>query len=317
MPSSEPAVSGGVGDAAGSGSNRASSSYAEFRANAVHRVTDGAEQTRAVAAELGISHAVLVRWIRADRPAFALSPTSANATTQSTLLTPVVTPITPLPPAADDDRAPSAASAASHVGDGSESEPPPLGAPPGSDVLRGDDVFPRLSALLPSYRFPIILALLGAAIFASTFVPAEYPWRGLVLSLHIVSLVIAFGPILAIDWHGLLWLFGLRRLGESTRLAAAVGPLIWGGLGGLIVTGALLHPSLDSPLTVLKLVLVLAVGWNGAAMSTLRRRLGKLPIDTTRANIPIRDWRLMMLATTISQIGWWGAIGIGLFNSQT
>lgn len=180
----------------------------------------------------------------------------------------------------------------------------------------GDDIFPSMSALLPAYRFPIILAGLVAALWVSTVVPITYELRPVAQSLHVLSLVVAFGAVLVIDWHGLLWLAGRRGLTESTRLAAGAGPLIWGGLAGLIATGALLHPNLHSPLTVTKLVLVLAVAWNGAAMSVLRRRMAQLPAYVKPADLPRRDWRLMMTATVISQVGWWGAIIIGFVNSS-
>ncbi|TQM54577.1 transposase [Humibacillus xanthopallidus] len=180
----------------------------------------------------------------------------------------------------------------------------------------GDDIFPALSSLLPAYRFPIILTGLVAALWVSTIVPATYELRPVAQSLHVLSLVVAFGAVLVIDWHGLLWLAGRRGLTESTRLAAGAGPLIWGGLAGLIATGALLHPNLHSPLTVTKLVLVLAVAWNGAAMSALRRRMAQLPAYVKPVDLPRRDWRLMMTATVISQVGWWGAIIIGFVNSS-
>ena len=181
----------------------------------------------------------------------------------------------------------------------------------------GDDIFPGVAALVPAYRFPIILAYLLGAIGVSRFVPLDYPLRPVALALHIISLVIAFGAVLVIDWHGLLWLLGRRGLTESTRLAAAAGPLIWGGLFGLIASGALLHPNLSSPLTLLKLFLVLMVAWNGAAMSTLRRRMAQLPSYVKPGDLPWRDWAMLMSATVISQVGWWGAILIGFYNSST
>jgi len=181
----------------------------------------------------------------------------------------------------------------------------------------GDDIFPTLSKLLPVYRFPIILAGLLTAVAASRVVPTDYVLRPAVLALHVLALVLSFGAVLVIDWHGLLWLAGRRGLTESTRLAAGAGPLIWGGLAGLIVSGALLHPNLSSPLTVTKLVLVLAVAWNGAAMSALRRRMAQLPAYVKPGDLPARDWRLMMTATVVSQLGWWGAILIGFVNSST
>jgi hypothetical protein len=181
----------------------------------------------------------------------------------------------------------------------------------------GDDIFPGLSALVPSYRFPIILAFLLGAIGVSRFVPVDYALRPVALALHIISLVVAFGAVLVIDWHGLLWLFGRRGLSESTRLAAAAGPLIWGGLFGLIASGALLHPNISSPLTIVKMVLVLMVAWNGAAMTTVRRRMAQLPPYIKPTDLPVRDWAILMAATVISQVGWWGAIIIGFVNSST
>ena len=74
----------------------------------------------------------------------------------------------------------------------------------------GDDIFPRLSTLLPAYRFPIILAGLLAALLVSTVVPADHALRPLAVSLHVLSLVVSFGAVLVIDWHGLLWLAGRR-----------------------------------------------------------------------------------------------------------
>ena len=181
----------------------------------------------------------------------------------------------------------------------------------------GDDIFPSLPRLLPAYRFPLILVTLLVAVAGSAFVPPDYPLRPAVLALHVLSLVVSFGAVLVIDWHGLLWLDGRRGLTESTRLAAATGPLIWFGLGGLIATGALLHPNLSSAVTVTKLVLVLTVAWNGAAMSEFRRRLAQLPPYVKPGDLPRRDWRLLLGATVISQIGWWGAILIGFVSTST
>ncbi|WP_084327866.1 transposase [Intrasporangium oryzae] len=183
-------------------------------------------------------------------------------------------------------------------------------------LLPSDDIFPALARIVPAYRFPIILLALVAAVAISTVVPADYPGRPVVLALHVVSLIVAFGTVLVIDWHGLLWLAGRRHLMESTRIAAASGPMIWAGLAGLIATGAFLHPDLTAPRTVVKLLLVLAVAWNGAAMSVFRRRLARLPPDTTPGQLPRTDWRILVVSTTISQIGWWGAMTIGFITSS-
>jgi hypothetical protein len=59
------------------------------------------------------------------------------------------------------------------------------------------------------------------------------------------------------------------------------------------------------------------VAWNGAAMSTLRRRMAQLPNYVKPGDLPWRDWSMLMSATVISQVGWWGAILIGFVNSST
>jgi transposase-like protein len=302
-----------------------------FRRYAVERARAPGARVSDVASELGVSASTLRRWVRAAEDD---APRTAEAT--------AVEPAGPSPALAE-----AAASTARSSGHDErhvlamldailDMFPRPGSLPleadlsePGPDAHRqveapedriplhpGDDIFPAMSSLLPAYRFPIILAGLVVALWVSTLVPVTYELRPVAQSLHVLSLVVSFGAVLVIDWHGLLWLAGRRGLTESTRLAAGAGPLIWGGLAGLIATGALLHPNLHSPLTVTKLVLVLAVAWNGAAMSALRRRMAQLPAYVKPADLPRRDWRLMMTATVVSQVGWWGAIIIGFVNSS-
>ena len=42
----------------------------------------------------------------------------------------------------------------------------------------------------------------------SRVVPDDYALRPVALALHVLSLVVSFGAVLVIDWHGLLWLAG-------------------------------------------------------------------------------------------------------------
>jgi hypothetical protein len=135
--------------------------------------------------------------------------------------------------------------------------------------------------------------------------------RGGAVIVHVLSLVIAFGAVVVIDWHGLLWLTGTRGLRELTRLAAAAGPLIWMGLAGLLASGAFLEPDMSSPTTWTKLTLVLAVGLNGALTSTINRSLSDLPRATGLSVLPPGLRARLVTATVVSQLGWWGAIIIG------
>lgn len=277
-----------------------------FRAKAVERAKAPDVRLSAAAAELGVHPSTLRRWVKAHDAA-GTDPPVPTDTDQAAPSAPSAPPPAPLGPTAPDKSAP----------DKTDPDAQRAPEPPAITVHHpGDDIFPSLSRLVPAYRFPIILVALLTAVAVSRVVPPDYVLRPAVVALHVLALVVSFGAVLVIDWHGLLWLAGRRGLSESTRLAAGAGPLIWGGLAGLIVSGALLHPNLSSPLTVTKLVLVLAVAWNGAAMSALRRRMARLPAYAKPRDLPRRDWRIMMAATTVSQLGWWGAILIGFVNSS-
>ena len=181
----------------------------------------------------------------------------------------------------------------------------------------GDGVFAATARLGPLHRLVVVLAAFTACIVLSRLVPESYSWRPTVSALHVMSLVLSFGAVLLVDWHGLLWLSGRRALTESTRLAAAASPIIWAGLGGLFLTGTLLRPDIGSPLTLLKLALVLAVCVNGAVMAPVRLRLASLSADASPVDVPEREWHRMMLSTAISQVGWWGAVVIGFVNAAT
>lgn len=98
--------------------------------------------------------------------------------------------------------------------------------------------------------------------------------------LHVLSLVVSFGAIILVDWHGFLWLIGRRRLAETIRLDGAATPLIWSGLAGLMATGVFLNPHLDNPMTDVKLAAVLILSLNGIMLIPLMRRLVHLPPDT-------------------------------------
>lgn len=192
----------------------------------------------------------------------------------------------------------------------------PLHAEPGHH-RHADEIFALTARLRPRDRLLVVLAGFAATLALSLVLPELPALRPVLVGLHVVSLVVSFGAVLLIDWHGLLWLAGRRRLAESTRLAAAASPLIWAGLAGLFVTGAFLKPNITAPLTALKLALVLAVVVNGAVMSPVRRRLAALSEHASPVDVPERDWRRMMVATVISQIGWWGALVIGFINAAT
>ncbi len=138
--------------------------------------------------------------------------------------------------------------------------------------------------------------------------------RRAALFVHLSSLLVGFGPVLVVDLHGLLWLARRRSLLEVTRMATACDPLIWAGLLGLVGSGMLLQPDLASPLTRVKLGLVLLVALNGLRARRLEHDIAALPPDAEPADVPAGHLARAGITATLSQLGWWGAIAIGLSN---
>lgn len=178
-----------------------------------------------------------------------------------------------------------------------------------------DEILPSLSRLSLGTRWALVAVVWAVAVASSTVVRVDSWIFELAVMAHVLSLVTAFGAVVMVDWHGLLWLRGRRSLRESSRVAAAASPLIWVGIGGLLLSGVLLHPDLGSRLTQAKLALVLVVALNGAALSNVRRALAGRPLDETPASLPAALRRGVVLFGVVSQAGWWAIIAIGFLTS--
>ncbi|MFI5522262.1 hypothetical protein [Streptomyces platensis] len=156
-------------------------------------------------------------------------------------------------------------------------------------------------------------AALAAACWVAGHLHPDPPLQLAARFLHLVALVVGLGSVLAVDWFALLWMLGRRPLPDVLRTACTLQVPIWLGLAGLVVTGLFLRPDLASPLTLLKLGLVLAITLNGLYAHWLGQRLthcGTAPVP--------RTLRLQSgTAATVSQLGWWGASLIGFLNSQS
>ena len=135
------------------------------------------------------------------------------------------------------------------------------------------------------------------------------------LFVHLVSVVVSFGAVIFLDIYGLLWLFGQRDVGDILKLVSTGHALISLGLIGLLVSGLMLNPNLDSWLIRVKMALVLVVMLNGANAHRLSRRLWGLPGNPRGANIPWDCAWPLFVGGGISQAGWWGAMLIGFVSS--
>ncbi len=184
-----------------------------------------------------------------------------------------------------------------------------------SAPLAPDDLWALTQRVGLLARCLIIATAWALSLLLSTVLQTGPLVRDVALTVHVISLVVAFGAVLVIDWHGLLWLAGRRSFHESLRLAAATAPLIWLGVTGLLCSGALLGPDLSNPLTVTKLVLVLGAALNGAVVSVTRQVLAAAPYGVSILTLPRHLRRRMMTSTVISQSCWWGAIAIGFIST--
>ena len=152
---------------------------------------------------------------------------------------------------------------------------------------------------------------LAAALWAATHVHVDPVLHEVALFVHLASLVLGFGSVLAVDWVALLWLVQRRSLGDVLRTAGNAHFPIWAGYAGLVVSGVLLDPDITSQATRLKLVLVLVIGWNGLFAGALHRRMSRLRGE------PGRELLMCSAASGFaSQLGWWGAMLIGFANGR-
>lgn len=137
----------------------------------------------------------------------------------------------------------------------------------------------------------------------------------LALSAHVLAMVLAFGSVIVVDWVGFLWLIGKRRLHDTSRLESAAAPLIWIGLAGLLITGALIHPDITSTATQLKMCCVLGLMLNGISLIPVMRSLHLLPEGTMFKELSGNIRARLLLALVLSQAFWWTAIIVGFANS--
>jgi hypothetical protein len=158
----------------------------------------------------------------------------------------------------------------------------------------------------------IVAASIVGLVFLSTLINPPHWLQLVALFIHLISLVVGFGSVLAVDWYGLLSLSRRVTIGDVLLTAERLIPLTWLGLAGLAASGVLLKPDLDSWLVVIKLCCVLGVGIVGVlALATSRLMERQMP---TPARSLIH--RGMVLAG-LSQSFWWTAVLIGFITNES
>lgn len=157
----------------------------------------------------------------------------------------------------------------------------------------------------------VVTAGVSGAVWWSTTLSPSALTHDLALFCHLACLVVGFGAVLAVDWVGLLWTLRRRSLTQVLEVAGHLHVPIWGGYAGLVVSGAFLEPDLGSPLTLLKLAMVVVVGWNGVLAARLLERLNQGDGVVTRGTRALAGGSVV-----VSQAGWWVATAIGYANAS-
>ena len=135
------------------------------------------------------------------------------------------------------------------------------------------------------------------------------------LFIHLISLVVGFGAVIVIDVWGLLWILNRQKLSQVMSVAGVTQKLIWLGFLGLVISGLFLGAHYDKPRTQLKIGLVIMLGINGLYLAYLKNWAEKLG-NTTFGKSPVMFRLQMAMGTTVSQIGWWGAVIIGFLTAN-
>ncbi|BCW37400.1 hypothetical protein StoSoilA2_34560 [Arthrobacter sp. StoSoilA2] len=187
---------------------------------------------------------------------------------------------------------------------------PAIDATPTRSILSG-----------PGILIPALMAAAAAAWVTSLAVghtcTFDVGTHRLALSAHVLGMVLAFGSVIVVDWVGFLWLIGKRGLHDTSKLERAAAPLIWAGLLGLLVTGALIHPDITSAATQLKMSCVLGLMLNGISLIPVMRRVHALPEGTMFKEVAGSLRARMLVALVLSQAFWWTAIVVGFANSMS
>ncbi|GLX17860.1 MULTISPECIES: hypothetical protein [Streptomyces] len=155
------------------------------------------------------------------------------------------------------------------------------------------------------------LVVLAAGLWCSLHMQADAAMHSAALFAHLASLVLGFGAVLSADYYGLLWATGRCGLAEVVAATSRLHVPIWAGLGGLVVSGLMLHPDLTSTLTLTKIGLVALLTVNGLQAGLLGRRLEAATGEVGRG---LLVWG--GATALVSQACWWGAVVIGFLNTN-
>lgn len=270
----------------------------QFRDDAVRLVAESGQSVRAVGEQLQVHPDTLRRWVRDSPPGGQeTAPDAERATSRANPLD------VPLPNAAAAD-------------DVEPTQRRRQLLPVGIGDYR---LYTEAGALRPlppvAITYLAVTALWGLSVSLSALLRPTAALERLAVTVHVLALVVSFGSVLLVDWHGLLWLAARRELRECTRVAEGARPLIWAGLAGLLASGTLLRPDLSHGLVWVKLGAVLVILLNGVSVNSLAGDLDAAGAQSTvGAATAARLRRRLFASSTLSALSWWTAIVIGLIT---
>ena len=155
------------------------------------------------------------------------------------------------------------------------------------------------------------------SIWLSTLLAAP-PWlHTTALFVHLASVIIGLGAVLMVEWYGLLWMTEWRSVRDVRQVDLTLRLPIWAGIVGLLASGALLQPDLESPATLVKLGAVLVLSLNGVAITRWSIHLARFPRRMRFSSLPRKAQFSFMSSAVISQLAWWTAVVIGMLNSSS
>jgi len=157
----------------------------------------------------------------------------------------------------------------------------------------------------------------GISIWLSTLLAAP-PWlHSVALFVHLASVIIGLGAVLIVEWYGLLWMTEWRSVRDVRQVDLTLRLPIWAGIVGLLASGALLQPDLESPVTLVKLGAVLVLSLNGVAITRWTLHLARFPRTMRFSALPRKAQFSFISSAVISQLAWWTAVVIGMLNSSS
>ena len=189
----------------------------------------------------------------------------------------------------------------------------PLVTLPSDPASASTPFAPRLPLPGPLVIGSALVVTWGAMILLASILQPSAQTQRVALFFHLAALVLGFGAVLFVDWHGLLFLAGRRSHRDVVSVVCGAHPLIWSGLAVLVASGTFLRPNLTSSLTWVKLCLVLLLALNGLVAAQISVRLRALGDRSPTARLLV----LGGIVAVVSQASWWGSTLIGFVNATS